>query len=157
MLARLTLALASIVLLTTSLPTLAAADLLPWDQEHVTALGQELADSVSAVRQTTLRNPSMRDVTSQRRGNQYLETLRSLERSTRQLAGRLAKGEDREQTMGLARRIGSLLRDAQNVGRKMMATQGEWNEIDRVIAVLDQISPYYSDSSPLMPNPMHPR
>jgi len=131
----------------------AVAELKPWDQEQVSGLAAELSDAIKGVRRAALDEPTLRDRsnTSGRSTQQYLDTLRQLETSTRQLATRLGKGEDREQTLGVARRIGTLLRDAQETGRRLMLTKPSFDAIDRAVAAVHELSPFYTDRDPLLP------
>jgi hypothetical protein len=133
-------------------PATAAADLQTWDQEKVSALASELAEAIKAVRGAALNEPTLRGGgTGGRASQQYLDSLKQLERSTAKLATRLGEGEDREQSLNVARRIGTLLRDAQESGRRLMLTQSSFDEIDRAVAVIQQLSPFYTDRDPLLP------
>jgi hypothetical protein len=134
-------------------PGSAVADLQAWDQEEVSALAADLAESIKAVRGAALNEPTLRgrNNTTGRASQQYLDSLKQLENATRKLATRLGDGEDREQTLNVARRIGTLLRDAQESGRRLMLTQSSFDEIDRAVAVIHRLSPFYTDRDPLMP------
>jgi hypothetical protein len=145
-------------LLTAVVPALAGAELKPWDQEEVTRLAKDLSEAVSNVRQITLKDPTMKGAgqINRRAAEEYLDTLKALETACEQILRKLEAGEDLEKTMGVARKIGMLLRDAQTNGRKLMISQPESEAIEVAIAALDKISPYYSEESPLMPNPLNP-
>ena len=147
------------LLLSVTLPALASAELLPWDQANVTALGKQLAETTSAARQTAIREPSLRGATGnvgQRRSSErFLQTMRQLESSTRQLSRQLEAGSGKDETMGVARKIGTLLRDAQEDGRRLSLSQFMWDKINPMVVAIDAISPYYSDTSPLRPNPLN--
>lgn len=145
--------LAAAVLLLGCAASTANAELEPWDQEKVSALGAELAEAIQAVRQAARNEPTLSDRsnTSGRSTQQYLDTLRQLEQSTRQLATRLGEGQNREQTLALGRRIGSLIRDAQETGRRLMLTKPSFDAIDAAIAVIEQLSPFYTERDPLLP------
>jgi hypothetical protein len=133
-------------------PASAVADLQAWDQEKVSALAAELAEAIKAVRGAALNEPSLRGGgTSGRASQQYLDNLKQLERSTAKLATRLGEGDDREQSLNVARRVGTLLRDTQESGRRLMLTQSSFDEIDRAVAVIHQLSPFYTDRDPLLP------
>ena len=134
-------------------PGTAVADLQAWDQEAVSALASDLAGAIKAVRGAARNEPTLRDRsnTTGRSAEQYLDNLRQLETATRRLATRLGNGEDREQTLNVARRIGTLLRNAQENGRRLMLTQPSFDEIDKAVAVIRQLSPFYTDRDPLMP------
>ena len=134
-------------------PGTAVADLQAWDQEAVSALASDLAEAIKAVRGAALNEPTLRDRnnTTGRSAQQYLDNLKQLETATRRLATRLGNGEDREQTLNVARRIGTLLRNAQENGRRLMLTQPSFDAIDKAVAVIRQLSPFYTDRDPLMP------
>jgi hypothetical protein len=136
-----------------SAPGPAAAEIEAWDQEKVSALATDLSEAIRAVRRSAMREPTLRDGATTARGSsqQFLDTLRQLESSTRQLATRLGKGEDLEQTLGVARRIGTLLRDAQESGRRLMLTKPTFDAIDTAVAAVHALSPFYTDQDPLMP------
>lgn len=131
----------------------ANAELEPWNQEQVTELAGQLHAAIRDVRRAALNEPTLRSraSTSNRLAQQYLDTLRRLEQSSNQLARRLADGADREATTGVARNIGTQLRDAQQTGRRLPLTAPQFAAIDKAVAVIDQLSPFYSDTSPLMP------
>jgi hypothetical protein len=138
------------------LPAMVGAELLPWDQAKVTELGRELATTMSAARQTALKEPTLKNATVGRlAAERFLSTMKHLETATRQLAKQLEAGQGREETEGKGRQIGSLLRDAQEDGRQLMITQTLLDKIEPVVDVINRMSPYYSDKSPLMPNPLN--
>ena len=139
-----------------SLPSRVGAELLPWDQAKVTELGRELATTMSAARQTALKEPTLKDpMVGRHEAKRFLGTMRQLETATRQLAKQLEAGQGREETEGKGRQIGTLLRDAQEDGRGLMISQTLREKIDPVVDVINRMSPYYSEKSPLMPNPMN--
>ena len=125
----------------------------PWNQAEVTKLGQQLSEAVTKLRTATLNDPMMRgtQLPGERTAMELRDTLRSLERSCRQLASRLEAGEDREKTLGVARRIGMLIRDAQTTGRRLMTSDSQWAAIDPLVDIINRISPYYGTKSPLLP------
>jgi hypothetical protein len=133
--------------------TTAVAELQAWNQEEASALASELADAIKAVRAAALKEPSLRGAgnTTGRASQQFLDTLKKLESATRKLATRLGDGENREQTLNMARRIGTLLRDAQESGRRLMLTKPSFDAIDAAVAVIHRLSPFYSERDPLMP------
>jgi hypothetical protein len=153
------MAVVTTLLLSATSPTIVSAELLPWDQAKVTELGRQLAETTSAARQSARREPNLQrggtNVTQQRSANDFLQTMRQLESSTRQLSRQLEAGSGKDDTMGVARRIGTLLRDAQVSGRSLMLSQIMWEKINPMIEVIDKISPFYSDTSPLRPSPLN--
>ena len=131
-------------------PGAAFAELKVWNQEEVTALAGELRESVSNLRQAWRKDPGRSNLTlsKQRAADSFTNTLRSLETSSRQLQERLKGGGDREATRPVARKIGSLLNDAQVEARGLF--MGNWmNERAKtVMEVLNKLAPFYG-SEPL--------
>jgi hypothetical protein len=121
-----------------------------WDQESMSQLSGELAKAMSAVRQAFRREPGYRDPNNpNRRAMQKMEqTLKSLERSTRQLHNRVKAGGGFQETEPIARRIGMLLNDADVEGRKIMTSTWMDKEIQPAMKLINQIAPYYG-SGPL--------
>jgi len=131
----------------------AIAELQTWNQEEASSLASELAEAIKSLRTAALNEPSLRGGgnTTGRSSQQFLDTLKKLESATGRLATRLGDGKNREETLNMARRIGTLLRDAQESGRRLMLTQPSFDAIDAAVAVVHQLSPFYSDRDPLMP------
>ena len=44
-----------------------------------------------------------------------------------------------------------LLRDTQTVGRRVMVNKSQWEAIDPAVDLINRLSRYYSDESPLLP------
>lgn len=122
----------------------------PWDQARMTELSIDLAKAMSAVRTAFRQEPGFRDPSSpNRRATQNMEkTLRALETSTRQLRNRLQAGDGFDQTQGIARKIGSLLNDADVEGRKIMTSVWLDEKIKPAQQLINEIAPYYG-SGPL--------
>jgi hypothetical protein len=127
--------------------------LKPWNQEEVSLLSKQLSEAITSLRTASMNDPSLRDrsMPNARNANELLETLRMLERSCRQLARKLEEGEDREQSLPQARKIGSQVREAQRLARTVMTSQDQWVAIDPAVDLIERLSPYYSEKSPLLP------
>lgn len=117
----------------------------PWDQARMTELSIDLAKAMSEVRQAFRREPSFRDPNNpNRRASQNMEqTLRLLETSTRQLRNRIRSGDGFDETLGIARKIGSLLNDADVEGRKIMTSVWLDQRIKPAQQLINEIAPYY--------------
>ena len=139
--ARLALGLA--LLLAAPLPTLAQP--IAWDQERATSLAGELAAAMKEVKSTARKDSYIRD--GYRSGDpvisRFASALDGIERSSRQLAKRLGEGEGREQTLPVAKKIRSLVRDAEVQGARIMTPS--WLEEKLVPAerLLDELGTYY--------------
>jgi hypothetical protein len=124
-------------------PGAAFADLKPWNQEEVTELAKALHVAVKEVRQS-MRRESTGDLAAQARARQrMLETLKVLEKSCGQLAARLEAGAGHEETLNIAKKIRSLVRDAETEGRKFMTTQQTDERVAPAEQALDGLAPYY--------------
>lgn len=121
-----------------------------WDQERMTQLSADLAKAMAAVRQSFRREPGFRDPSNpNRRANQRMgEILRALEQSCRQLSNKIKAGGGLADTEGIARKIGSLLNDAEVEGRKIMTSVWMEEKIVPAKKLINEIAPYYG-SGPL--------
>jgi hypothetical protein len=128
-------------------------DLTPWDQAEVTHLVSQLSEAITSLRSASMNDPSLRDsgAPNRRSADEFLRTLRSLEKSCRQLHRKLEAGDGRDQTIQQARKIGTLLRDAQTSGRRLMTNRNQWAAIDPAVDLIERISPYYGRKTPLLP------
>jgi hypothetical protein len=123
----------------------ASAQQKTWNQEQVATLARDLATAVREVRNATRAQPGGGDrmqMNSQAMA-QYLQTLQQLDRATGQLARQLEAGEGHDQTLGTARRIDMLLRDARTQSRRLDIPEPTRKRIEPALALIEQITPYY--------------
>jgi hypothetical protein len=116
-----------------------------WDQERMTQLTADLSKAMRAVRNTFRNDPILRspDSMMQRSANQMMTTLRQLDQTCSSLASEVAKGRTADETRDTARRIGMLLRDANNLGRSIMTTEWTDAKIKPAMELINEIAPYY--------------
>ena len=117
-----------------------------WDQEQVTELATRMADSVKQLRLATRKAPHVIEAggtTRSRATAVYLETLKRLDQAASKLARQLRAGETREQTLGTARRIDSLLRDVRQQGANLYSTQQTNVHLDPALGLAAQLRGYY--------------
>jgi DNA-directed RNA polymerase subunit F len=124
-------------------PLATAEEVLEWDQERVTELSGELAAAISALRRTERKDPAGVVSTQRRAWDSYLQTLRSLEQSSNNLNRRLESGEGRDQTLAVARRIRSLVRDAETELRRIDTSEQSRAKLEPADALLRKIARYY--------------
>ena len=126
------------------------AGLKPWDQERMTELSSQLAKEMKAVRNAFRNDPIANEPVSphRRAAQQMSDTLRHLHRTASQLHTRVKGGGDYEQTLGIARKIGTLLNDADELGRRIMSSTWTNERVKPAMETLNQIAPYYG-SDPL--------
>jgi len=124
-------------------PGAAFADLKPWNQEEVTELAKALHVAVKEVRQSMRRESTDSLAAQGRARQQMLDTLRVLEMSCGQLAKKLEGGAGYEETLNIAKKIRSLVRDAETEGRKFMTTQQTDERIAPAEQAIDGLTLYY--------------
>ncbi len=124
-------------------PGAAFAALKVWNQEEVTELAKALHVAVKEVRQS-MRRESTGDLSGQARARQrMLGTLKVLEQSCGQLVARLEGGAGRAETLNIAKKIRSLVRDARTEGRKFMTTLQTDERVEPADQAIDGLAPYY--------------
>lgn len=123
----------------------ASAESESWDQQKVTAIAQELADAVKDLKDVVRQNPDQ--VSGSQRRAQYAarEDLRLLSNTTKHLALELEKGEGREATLPIYRRVQTLRRDAEEDGRKAMIQAPTMERISIAKEILARLAPYYAE------------
>lgn len=131
-------------------PAAAEVERKPWNDEEVLPLAQNLQRTISAVRSSWLKEPVRNDRTQvkQRAAKQMDQTIKGLETSSRQLAARIESGGGYEGTLNIARKIGTLLNDAEETGRRL--DLGAWTRerIGPAMEAINALAPYYG-SGPL--------
>ncbi len=144
------LATCAAIFVVISIPAQGSAELKAWDQEEVALLAKQLSEAVTSLRLATINDPRLRQ-SARRADKDLLDTMKSLETACRQLARKLEAGEDRAKTIGVGKKIGMLVRRAQTAARKVMLNESQWVAIDPAVDLINRLSPYYSDESPLLP------
>jgi leucyl-tRNA synthetase len=141
---RIGLALGAAALLGLASPS-ATAESATWDQAKVTAIAKELADAVKDLKDVVRQNPDQ--VSGPQRRAQYAarEDLRLLSNTTRHLAMELERGEGREATLPVYRRVQTLRRDAEEDGRKAMIQTSTMEKIAVAEEILARLAPYYAE------------
>lgn len=117
-----------------------------WDQEQVTELASRMATAVKQLRTMTRKEPhvvSAGTTSKQRITATYLETLKRLDQAASKLARQLEAGETREQTLGTARRIDSLLRDVRQQSAKLHTTEQTDQHLNPALGLAAQLREYY--------------
>ena len=116
-----------------------------WDQAEVVRLSGDLQKQMNAIRKAFRSEPVFTTTATmkQRSARQMDEVLRDLERSARQLKSRAEGGAKREDTENIARKIGSLLRDAEMLGRRLDLGEFTNKHIRPAMQTLNELAPFY--------------
>ncbi len=80
----------------------------------------------------------------------FMENLRLLENSAKQLASRVKSGGGFEETQGIARKFGVLLRDSEVLGRSLNLSASITRDLEAAQRTLNKLAPYYG-AKPLYP------
>ena len=89
-----------------------------WDQTAVTSLAADLAKTTRELKNTLRREPTLASTLGlgDRKAIGFWEAIDGLEKSSRQLARRTKDGEGHDDTLPIARKIRTLVRDAEQFG-----------------------------------------
>ena len=128
-----------------------SAEIKEWNQEEVTLLAKQLSESVTTLRLATINDPLLSTARNSRTAIELRDSLRLLEQACRQFVRKLEDGKDRDKTIGVARKLGSLITRTQRAGRATMTSENQWAGIDPAVDAINRLSPYYSEKSPLLP------
>lgn len=118
----------------------------PWDPEQVAEVAGQMASEVKRMRTAVRKEPHVIGAGStakQRATAVYLESLKKLDQAAAKLARQLSAGETREQTLGTARRIDSLLRDLRQQSAKVYSTDWTQQHVDPALGFAAQLRAYY--------------
>jgi hypothetical protein len=116
-----------------------------WDQAAVTSLAADLAKATRDLENTLRREPQLADAAlmGDRNSIGLWEAIDGLERSARQLASRAKAGKGYEETLPIAQKIRTLVRDAEQYGAGIMTTAFMEEKIAPVEELLKRLEPYY--------------
>lgn len=123
-----------------------------WNAEDMQRFTAQLVQEMSAARQAARREPLLQDAqrASSPRPVRYMENLRQLERTSKQLASRVSNGGGFEETQGIARKFGVLLRDSEVLARSLSLSKATMDDLAAVQRTVNQIAPFYG-KGPLYP------
>lgn len=121
------------------------AKLASWNQERVTAIGEELATSVNDT-YVSVNTLSTGGQIGSGQANAQLrlqERLRVAGAQSRLLATQLKDGKDRAETASTYARLMVVLRDARDDARQMFIEEPTLDKIAATTDLLRRIAPYY--------------
>lgn len=137
-----------VLLLTAALvaPGAARAELAKWNQERVTGISKDLAQSIKELRKA-LRHQPPPTLGQPGRVSYYelLDTLGSLESASRRLQNGLAAGKGREETYPTYRRLMSGVRDARDLMKRLEMGESVLSKVQPAADALRRLRPYYEE------------
>ena len=117
-----------------------------WDQDKVTELAVELTDVVAELQREFRRQPRGDLGSMQSRARfQMADDLRVLRTETRALASKLESGGGFEQTLPIARRCRTVIRDLRATARRMQMVQPALGLAEKAEEIIAKIAPFYFD------------
>jgi hypothetical protein len=123
-----------------------------WNVEEMQALTNQLVTEMSAARQAIRREPRLQE--AQRAGApqpmRFMANIRQLEVASKQLASRVRDGGGYEKSLGIARKLGVLLRDSEVLARSLSLSESSLKDLKAAHRTLNKIAPYYG-KAPLYP------
>ena len=115
-----------------------------WDQERVASLAADLASAVQDVKTAFRRKRSGTRKDMRTTGfHQLQRDLRAIRRETRELANELKRGQGRDETFPIYRRIQASRGRAANALRRLMVGGSALESIESARDILKQIEPFY--------------
>lgn len=118
---------------------------IPWDAERMTELTADLSQQMRALRNSFRKSPNFRNpnTPNRRAADNMADILKRLDSSCSSLAKRVSNGEGAEETRGLARRIGSMLNDADVEGRRLMTQAWTDDRLGPAMQTINEIAKFY--------------
>ena len=142
-----------VLALALALGTPAVAELTPWDQAKVSALGKQLNEGTKALYDTFYKQPVPGAASGQAQDYRRLkQELRRLRSEAKEFSDALGRGEGREDTLDIYENLMTEVRDAREMAARVFTTKDVQERASAVRQVLNEISPYYDpDAKPLQP------
>ena len=117
-----------------------------WNQDEVTELASELATVIHDLQQAFRRQPRPSVGSMQSRAHfQMADDLRVLRTETRTLASQLESGAGLEETLPIARRCRTIIRDLRQTARRMQMVDPALGLAQQAEEIIAKIGPFYFD------------
>ncbi len=140
--------LSMVALLVTA--TFASAELTAWNQEQVTAIAAELAETTTDLRNALRRQPPPTlGQPGKRAFFQLRDDLASIQATARRLHNALAEGATRDETFPTYQRLISSVRSAADELRRTQLGEPVAGKVAAAADALRRLRPYYEEEPPL--------
>ena len=128
---------------------------VPWDQQAVSAMASELAESLKGIESALRNEPGKMMPTGDRRSRYAVEQdMRRLRREGTHLANQLAAGKGMEETLNIFLKIQELAYQAAENGKRAALTAPTLDRVAQARTHLTKIAPYYGEIwTPVMTAP----
>jgi hypothetical protein len=122
----------------------AGAELAAWDAEKVKGIAQQLVPATQALYDTFYKQVPPMGGSGQTRDYSRLKlVIRHLKSEARELSGALDKGEGLDETHPIYESLMQDVRDAQEIGARIFATEDLKQKAAVARGLLNQLGPYY--------------
>ena len=137
-------AFSSIALLLLVLPA-SSSHATEWDQEKVTKLAEQVADSANQVYRSVVRTATGANIGSGQSRNylQLKDTVRMARNESRHLATALQEGKGASETFHAWQRLMSLVRDTRDLARRMFLEAPTQEKMAHAGKLLRELAPYF--------------
>lgn len=125
-------------------PDRSEAKLATWDQARVSAIAQKLAAETEKLYTAYYKQPLPGGFGGPD-SHEFKDTVRLMHTESRHFAGELEKGEGRDKTRPVFKRLNELKRDAEEYGREIFMANPSLNQFSAVEDLLRQLAPYYEE------------
>ena len=108
-------------------------------------MAADLAKTTRELKNTLRREPGLTDAAAlgDRNAARFWEAIDALEKSARQLASRTKDGQGHDETLGIAQKIRTLVRDAEQYSAGLMMSAFVKEKLGPVEILLGKLEPYY--------------
>ena len=130
-------------------------DSQPWDQQAVSGIAQELADSLQSIDDALRNEPGNTMPTGDRRSRYAVkQDLRRLRREARHFASETAAGHGMEETLNIFLKVQELAHQAAENGKRAALTKPTLDHIAQARVQMTKLAPYYGETwTPIMNTP----
>jgi hypothetical protein len=129
-------------------PSTSFGEIAKWDQERVTAIAAELTTACDALYDSFVKEPTSTIGSGQWKDYYRLrQEVRRVRTEARQLSNALGQGEGYDQTLPIYQNLMVIVRDAQEISKRIFTSNFVQEKAQAAGDVLDRIAPYYDPTA----------